>query len=143
MSLRQKLCKQLKGEEGFSSYAYLDTKGLLTIGHGRLIDKRHGGGLTAEEAEYLLGNDIAKCEVFLAESLPWAASLVEARQGVLLNMCFQLGPAGLMGFRKMLAACRDARYAEAAEQMRNSKWATDTPARCRRLAHQMETGEWQ
>ena len=143
MSLLQELSRQLKSDEGLKLHAYTDTKGFLTIGYGRLIDKRRGGGLTQEEAEYLLSNDIAKRRASLTILLPWMYTLDEARQGVLLNMSFQMGIEGLLNFKKMLAACRDGRYAEAAEQMRQSKWAKETPARCTRLAHQMETGLWQ
>jgi lysozyme len=67
----------------------------------------------------------------------------EARQAVVYAMAFQMGLKGLLGFRSTLDSMRDERYANAAEGMRQSKWAKQTPERANRMAYQMETGEWQ
>lgn len=143
MSLVDKIAAQLRRDEGLKLTAYRDTRGFLTIGYGRLIDSRKGGGITAEEALHLLSNDIALRQRLILHHLPWSATLDEARQGVLLNMAFQLGVPGLLRFKRMLRACADQHFADAAEEMRQSEWAKQTPQRCRRLATQMETGEWQ
>lgn len=58
--MRAELTKQLRRDEGEVLSAYQDHLGYWTIGVGRLIDKRKGGGLTSEESDYLLGNDIDK-----------------------------------------------------------------------------------
>lgn len=42
--LRTKLTAQLRRDEGEKLYAYQDTLGYWTIGIGRLIDRRRGGG---------------------------------------------------------------------------------------------------
>jgi lysozyme len=137
------LVAQLKREEGCVLHAYDDHLGFATIGVGRLIDKRKGGGISEEEAEYLLRNDIARItrEVFAA--LPWAEELDEPRQAVLIGMAFQMGTAGLLGFRNTLAMVQRGDYAAAAAGMLNSRWAQQTPARANRMARQMELGEWQ
>jgi lysozyme len=57
-------------------------------------------------------------------------------------MAFQLGTDGLLGFKNTLALIRDGKYAEAAEAMLQSKWATQTPERAQRLAKQMKEGAW-
>ena len=49
-------------EEGLVLHAYEDHLGYLTIGYGRLIDKRRGGGISKAEAEYLLLNDCRRVE---------------------------------------------------------------------------------
>ena len=139
----EKLTAQLKRDEGTKAIAYQDHLGFLTIGVGRLIDSRKpGAGLRPDEIDYLLRNDIADRVEALTKALPWLDRLDEARQGVLLNMAFQLGTAGLLGFKSTLALVAAGKYAEAAEQMLKSKWATQTPARAKRLAEQMKTGEW-
>lgn len=149
MTLIDRLAAQLEHDEGLVLHAYPDQFGYTTIGYGRMVDPRKGGGISLDEARLLLGNDIAKVSSRLDVALPWFRALNEARQGVLLNMAFQLGvgndepPRGLLGFRLMLGALRDERWADAAEQMRRSKWATQTPKRCVRLARQVETGEWE
>ena len=134
---------QLRRDEGESATCYLDHLGYQTIGIGRLIDKRRGGGLRPDEISYLLNNDIQDRREALKKALPFFDSLPSARQGVLINMAFQLGVAGLLEFKQTLKAVEEGRWADAAKAMLASKWATQTPARAARLAKQMETNLWQ
>ena len=46
------LIEQLIEEEGFKPYAYTDSLGYLTIGHGILIEKGKGG-ITEGESRFL------------------------------------------------------------------------------------------
>ena len=139
----EQLTAQLRRDEGIKATAYQDHLGYWTIGVGRLIDSRKpGAGLRPDEIDYLLRNDINDRVQALTKALPWFDRLDEARCGVLINMAFQLGTAGLLGFKSTLALVAAGKYAEAAEQMLKSKWATQTPARAKRLAEQMKTGEW-
>lgn len=123
-------------------HAYSDSLGFLTIGVGRLIDQRKGGGITPEESAYLLSNDIDKRLEELRRRLPWFPRLNEARQGVLLNMSFQMGVEGLLAFKNTLAMIESGDYEKAARGMLASLWATQTPARAERLSEQMRTGKW-
>lgn len=136
------LTAQLRRDEGVRSSAYQDHLGFWTIGVGRLIDERKGGGLRTNEIDYLLANDIEDRVRALTEALPWFVALDEARQGVLLNMAFQLGTAGLLAFKHTLAAVKQGAYTDAALLMVQSKWAAQTPQRAARLADQMRTGTW-
>lgn len=125
-------------------HAYQDHLGYWTIGIGRLIDKRKGGGISQAEAAMLLANDIARVMADVRRRLPWFDRLDPARQGVLLNMAFQMGVDGLMGFRNTLAMIERGDYDGAATGMLNSLWGREqTPARAARLAVQMRTGVWQ
>lgn len=133
---------QLRRDEGEILHAYRDSLGYITIGVGRLIDKRRGGGITAEESAYLLANDIKKKIVGIEKNLPWFDRLDDARKGVLLNMAFQMGVTGLLGFKNTLNMVRMGDYEGAARGMLNSKWAKQTPNRAHRLSRQMATGEW-
>lgn len=133
---------QLIGFEGSIPHAYQDHLGYWTIGVGRLVDKRKGGGLTPDEIEYLLDNDIRRTTQKVIEALPWVTKLNEPRQAVLVNMAFQLGLKGLLGFTGTLDSMRAGRYSDAAEGMRRSLWAKQTPERVRRLALQLEVGDW-
>lgn len=138
-----RLRQQLRAEEGVVPHAYQDHLGYWTIGVGRLIDKRKGGRLRDDEIDLLLDNDIAEKTAEVRAALPWFDRLNEARQAVLIGMAFQMGTEGLLKFQQTLAAIRDERYAHAANLMLQSLWAKQTPARARRMARQMETGEWQ
>ena len=137
------LAQQLRRDEGTKPSAYQDHLGFWTIGVGRLIDARKGGGLRPDEIEYLLANDIKDRARALLAALPWFGALDDARQGVLLNMAFQLGTAGLLAFKNTLEQVRLGHYKTASVMMLQSKWATQTPERAARLAKQMETGTWQ
>lgn len=141
--MRTELVRQLKGDEGVIPHAYPDHLGYLTIGVGRLIDKRKGGGLRPDEITYLLNNDIDNRIEALTRALPWFQNLDDARKGVLLNMSFQLGTEGLLGFKTTLGMIQRGEYEEASIQMLESKWATQTPERAKRMSRQMKTGQWQ
>ena len=128
---------QLMADEGFRSAAYQDSLGFWTIGIGRLIDARKGGGITRDEAQVLLRNDIARVEREVRARWPWFDRLDESRQNVLLNMAFNLGTAGLAKFTATLACVERGDYDGAAAQMLRSLWAKQVKARATRLAAQM------
>jgi len=137
------IVNQLRRDEGESATCYLDHLGYQTIGVGRLIDKRRGGGLRPDEIAYLLNNDIQERREALKKALPFFVNLSSARQGALINMAFQMGVAGLLEFKQTLKLIEGGDWAGAAKAMLDSKWATQTPARAARLAKQMETNLWQ
>lgn len=138
------LVRQLNGDEGRKACVYQDHLGFWTIGVGRLVDARKpGAGLRPKEMDYLLANDIDDRVQQLTQRLPWFIQLDEARQGVLLNMSFQLGVDGLLAFKNTLALVQQGKYAEASTAMLQSKWAGQTPERAKRLSDQMATGVWQ
>ena len=142
--MKAELTRQLKADEGVKSCVYEDSLGLKTIGVGRLVDSRKpGAGLRPSEIDFLLQTDIDDRIEQLTRRLPWFQSLDDARKGVLLNMAFQLGVDGLLGFKNTLAMVESGKYSEAAQGMLQSKWASQTPARAERMAKQMETGVWQ
>lgn len=135
---------QLKRDEGTVLFAYQDNAAerYWTIGTGRLIDHRKGGGISPDEADYLLDNDIHRVRAAIYAALPWADKLDATRLGVLLNMAFQLGVTGLLEFKRTLAEVEAGNYAQAAADMLLSAWAKQTPERAQRLANQMGSGIW-
>lgn len=136
------LALQLEQEEGRRRAAYQDHLGYWTIGVGRLIDERKGGGLSDAEIDLLLANDIAAKSRAVATALPWSTALSAPRQAVLVQMAFQMGLDGLLGFKNTLAAVQRGDYDAASRGMLESRWATQTPARAYRLAEQMRSGVW-
>ena len=141
--MKKEITKQLRRDEGVVEHAYQDHLGWWTIGVGRLIDKRKGGRLTDDEIDYLLANDITEKERELEASVSFYKRLDEARKGVLLNMAFNLGVQGLLGFRNTLKLIETGKYEEASKEMLKSKWARQVGDRAVRLSKQMLTGEWQ
>ncbi|MFC7552623.1 glycoside hydrolase family protein [Pseudoroseomonas wenyumeiae] len=112
-------------------------RGHPTIGIGRCLDRR---GITTAEALGLLENDLAEIRTAVAAALPWAAELTGNRRMVLEAMAFQLGLAGLLGFKGTLAALRRGDHEAAAAGMLASLWARQTPARAQRMAMMMRAG---
>lgn len=140
--MNENLIKQIISEEGEVLSAYQDHLGYWTIGVGRLIDKRMGGGITQEESRYLLANDIKKFTDSVAKALPFYNDLNDARKAVLINMAFQMGLNGLLQFKNTLQLMKLGNYDEASKGMLNSLWARQTPERAKRMAQQMATGKW-
>ena len=138
----ERLIDRLVTDEGEVLHAYPDSKGFLTIGVGRLVDPKRGGGISRDESRYLLTNDIRKW-MAIAGQWPWFDALDWQRQGVIVCMLHQIGAKGVSGFHKMLAALERKDYAEAAAQMLDSDWRKDTKERCERMAEIMRSGEWE
>lgn len=134
---RQIDLSQIRRHEGMSTFPYRDTVGKLTIGVGRNLDDV---GITREEAEFLLMNDVANVEKRLKNSIPWIEQLDPDRQGVLINMGFNLGVQGLMKFKRTLAAIKSGDYQNASKYMLQSKWAGQVGERAQELSEQMRTG---
>ena len=138
----------LRRDEGYSHVAYPDP---LTGGEPFTIGIGHTGpevcqGLVWDNdmIEDAFQLDVNKAWQGCADHLePWFSALNDARQAVLVAMGFQMGVTGMLGFRKMLDALRDGHYATAAEEMRTSTWAHQTPKRAIRMAYQLESGAWQ
>jgi lysozyme len=134
---------QLREDEGEKLYAYKDSEGFWTIGIGILIDQRKGGGLLPEESSFIFQNRVRILKGRLRKELPWFEELDEVRQGVLLNMAYQMGVDGLLKFKNTLASIKARQYTAASVGMLDSLWARQTPERAERLAEQMRTGVWQ
>ncbi len=126
-----RLAQQLILDEGLRLKPYRCTAGRLTIGVGRNLDDR---GLTEAEALVLLDNDIKAFWGQLVTALPWVVQAPEAVQEVLVNMCFNLGLAGLLQFQQALAYLQAGLCMDAAAEMLRSRWAGQVGARAERLA---------
>jgi lysozyme len=133
----EKLIRELTRDEGLRLKPYRCSAGKLTIGIGRNLDDV---GISHGEAEIMLRNDIARAEADLDRDLPWWKTLDEVRRRVLVNMAFNLGIRGLLGFKNTLELVRTGRYLDAAQHMLDSKWAKQVGPRAVRLATMMRDG---
>lgn len=125
--------------EGFKTKPYRCTAGKLTIGVGRNIEDL---GITQDEAEFLLENDIDRCVLELSKSYPWFKNLTDERQDVLIDMAFNLGITRLRGFKNMISAVESGDYVRASAEMLNSSWARQVGNRAKTLAQIMERGSY-
>ena len=132
----KEIMASLKEEEGYSQFAYHCSEGRLTIAHGRMIESG-GIGISEEEADYLLQNDIkrsfAECQNF-----SWFDSLPDDKKMVLVELCFQLGYPTLCNFNRMLTGFSKRDWATAAVELLDSKYAREQcPARAKRLSQRL------
>ena len=127
------LVKQLEQDEGKERSAYQDSEGYWTIGVGRLIDARKGGGLSEDEIQYLLQNDI-KAAVRTCERLFLKfSSFTPSQQDSLLNMAFNLGYTGLKNFKRMVDCINDGDWHGAQREAKNSLWYKQVKDRADRV----------
>ena len=120
----------LKKHEGFREKPYRCTADKLTIGYGRNLDDV---GITREEAEYLLDNDIKKATFDALSIFPLLKSYSEARQAVLINMVFNLGKTRFRGFKNFIKAVKSEDWERAAVEMEDSLWYKQVGKRAKEL----------
>ena len=135
---KNRVIKQMRFHEGVKNKVYKDHLGIETIGVGRnLVDR----GLSDEEVDYLLGNDITIVENELDNGLSWWRDLDEVRQRALADLAFNMGLPRLHGFVKMLDGLQRRDYHAAADELLDSKYAKQVGARSERVAQMIRTGE--
>ena len=131
----------LKKEEGWRSTPYYCSEGYPTVGYGfKLADK------DAPLPKFYLPKPVG--EVWLQQEIEEVLqhlysdvnTLNPVRASVLVSMAFQLGLVGLRKFKRMWAAVEASEWDEAAKEMLDSLWATQTPQRANRHAEMMRTG---
>ena len=138
-----KLIEMLKRHEGVETYAYVDTVGKTTIGVGRNIDPNGGIGLSDEEINFLLYNDIDRVEEELYDNFKWFRMVGDVRSEAMIDICFNLGMPRLKKFKKALAAMEAKDYKLAAIEFLDSKWANQVGQRAIELSLMIETAEYQ
>jgi lysozyme len=137
--LLERIKEQLVRHEGLRLKPYRCTAGRLTIGIGRNLDDC---GISQSEAYVMLINDIMNCEKQLQAKIPDIYNgLDEVRKSVLLNMCFNLGINGLLGFKNTLAFVKAGDWERAANNMLVSKWAKQVGRRAIELSELMRKGK--
>lgn len=124
-------------EEGFRLRPYRCPEGKLTIGVGRNLDDV---GISIEEAEYLLDNDIDKAKAAANRLVDNFHLLSDTRKDALTSMVFQMGEHGVSQFKNMILAINTSKFDTAAIEMLDSRWATQTPERANRHAEMMKDG---
>ena len=139
--MTEKLLEMLKRHEGVRSHVYLCSAGYETIGVGRNISKS-GLGLSDDEVDYLLENDIVRVIKELSSEYPWFRGLDDVRKDAMIDISFNLGATRLRGFRRALAAMDAADYKTASLEFLDSKWSRDVKGRSTELAYMIEMGEY-
>ncbi len=117
----------------------LAPEGKVTIGIGRNISDK---GISFDEANFLLANDIKEVSGRLQLNFPWFGKLDDVRQAVLIDMGFNLGIQGLYDFKNTLELIAAGKYKDASTEMLKSKWASQVGQRASELSNMMYSGSW-
>lgn len=128
------LMDTLKSDEGWRPYVYDDSEGFATIGYGFLVDARKGVGLPRPVAEFWLRYAVNERLAELQRLWPAFKDQPAEVKDALGNLAYQLGAAGLVKFKRMLAALAAGDRDTAADELMESKLAKQAPARTNRTA---------
>ncbi len=134
------LIEQLKRHEGIKLTPYKCTSDKLTIGVGRNLEDV---GISEQEAEMLLQNDIQRAVTQLKERFPWTLELDEVRFAALINFTFNVGIGTVSKFVNAMALLKAKNYDMAADEFLQSRWAEQVGQRAVEVTEQIRTGEWQ
>ena len=134
------LIEQLKRHEGLRLKPYKCTADKLTIGIGRNLEDV---GISEQEAEMLLQNDIQEAVNQLKERFPWTMELDEVRFAALINFTFNVGIGTVSKFKNAMALLKAKKYDMAADEFLQSRWAEQVGQRAIEVTEQIRTGEWQ
>ena len=129
---------QLTTEEGRKNKAYVDSKGILSIGIGRNL---RDNGLRDSEIDFMFKNDVDDVENAIQVHLPWVLDLDEVRQRVFYDLCFNMGITKLLTFVHMIAFAQAGDYSSAADELHHSIWDSEVGDRAPKLEAMLRTGE--
>ena len=138
----EKLLAMLKRHEGVETHAYECSEGKVTVGVGRNIDQAGGMGLSDDEIDYLLQNDVERVVKELAAEYPWFNDLDDVRRDAMVDISFNLGATRLRLFKRALAAMETGNYKEAATEFLDSRWAKQVGSRALELTDMISSGEY-
>ena len=141
-----KLIDTLKRHEGVKHFAYRDSEGILTIGCGRNISSspiNKGIGVSDDEIDYMLQNDIERTIKELSSEYPWFNELEEgARKDGIINMHFNLGRPRFAKFKKAIAHMEVANHDMAAIEFLDSRWAKQVKGRSLEVTDMIKTNTY-
>ncbi len=135
--ISEKSMDLIKHHEGLRLKPYKDSVGILTVGYGHNLEV----DISQTQANRYLHDDLITVEEDL-EKFDWYKTLDPIRQAVVQNMVFNLGITRFKHFKKTIYFIEQAKYSEAALEMKDSKWYLQVGNRAKTLSFMMKTGNW-
>ena len=142
------LINELKIEEGFRANVYQCSEGVDTIGYGfnvKYLSKDElalNGGfiepMSEEVATKILEAKVSKLIKSVDEVYSWIDNLPEVVKIGIYDMIYQLGIKGFGSFVNTQKYLKALDYPKAIENIKNSKWAKQTPRRANNLIKRLE-----
>ena len=142
------LINELKREEGFRASIYQCSLGVDTIGYGFNVayltkdELALNGGfiepMSEEVATQILNHNVKKLIKSVDEVYSWIDTLPEVVKIGIYDMIYQLGIKGFGSFVNTQKYLKALDYPKAIENIKNSKWAKQTPRRANNLIKRLE-----
>jgi len=138
------LRREIAADEGCRLQLYNDHLSLPTCGIGHLLtpaDAEYGQpigtSITIDRVNELFAQDVETAINDAQSIIDGFDELPQEARHILINMAFNLGRPRLSTFKKMIAAIEAGDWSEAANQMHDSRWRQQVPARAGRLTRRM------
>lgn len=139
-----KLRADLEADEGIKYETYMCSENWLTMGVGHRIlesDPEYsqpvGTSVSEERVAECFNADIQTtiddCRIIFRDF----DGFPEEVQLCLANMCYQLGRPSLSRFSKSVAYANDHMWSELSQEILDSRWATQTPNRAKRISDRL------
>jgi lysozyme len=139
-----RLIAQLIKDEGKRLKVYKDSLGYRTVGIGHCISDddpeeirnlEHRGKITEAQCWELFTIDLSQAihDCIIVFNTKWLDFPDEARE-TFINMMFNLGRTRFLKFKNTIAAAYEGDWNRCADEMLDSKWATQVGMRSKRLA---------
>ena len=142
------LINELKREEGFRASIYQCSEGVDTIGYGfnvaylskdeLALNDGFIEPMSEEIATKILETKVNKLIKSVDEVYSWIDTLPEVVKIGLYDMIYQLGIKGFGSFVNTQKYLKLLDYPKAIENIKNSKWAKQTPRRANNLIKRLE-----
>ena len=144
----EQLKQELEIDEGCVKKIYLDHLNYKTCGIGHLVKEGEpewrlnvGDAVSDERIAELFAADIGWTIADCEQVFPQFNSLPREAQLVISNMMFNMGLTRFSGFKHFIAAIHNGAWERAADEMEDSLWNKQVPARSNRLIKRMKAVE--
>jgi len=122
--------------EGARLEMYQDSLGIWTIGVGHNIQEK---GISDRVMNLMLEEDLEEAISELLRNVSFFTKMPEQVQEALVNLSFNMGIPRLMQFKKTLAYLREGDFTSAADELLDSRYATQVGERAIEIADMIRT----
>ena len=136
----ERLMTDLERHEGLRTRMYKCTAGANTIGIGHNLDSRP---ISERAAKVILEDDIEVAieDIERGVSMEEFYKLPGKVQEALVNMCFNMGITRLLQFKNTLRLLKEERWADAAIECLDSRWANQVGGRAKEISDMIASGD--
>ena len=144
MVMQEVAKKHIRFSEDYRENIYLDSEKYPTFGWGHLLEGSRKFDAVRDYAEWLFEKDYHRAYMDYLRIMGEfnLAHLSCPHRMVILDMCYNMNYAKVAKFKNTLRALREGRYKDAAENLKQSLWYSQTGTRAKRLVNVVLTNEY-